>query len=219
MKNIFVNAVVIFAMFSQGASSMDANLSPEEARETAARSVLASTSKILGIPEPMISLHSSFSDQESPADALAFVEIIMAVEEDLGVSINDSALEQFSGVKDPDDLVSHLTVQRLQEFVGSLTLPSNPERAVPSPAKTPNDPLESGDTGPYLQLAARPNPSGYVIIAVPDVDEIISAIKRERGEALTAKEIEEARSAAPSLVMSKDDAEQFLKLRAARSQK
>lgn len=216
MTNILATAAILLMLSRPVASSMDTNFSPQEAKEVAAQSVLANTAKILGISESKISLNSSFSDQNPPVDALDFVEIIMAVEDELRVSIDDSALEQLSGAQDPDHVASHLSVRQLQEFVGTLTLPRHPQIPTATPPKAPTDPLEPGDTGAYGQLAVRPNPNGHVIVTVPDVSEILPVLARERGKPLTPAEIEEIRSAAPSLVMSRDDAEKFQKLRAAR---
>jgi len=216
MTNILATVAILLAISSQVALSMDTNLSPQEAKEAAAQSVLATTAKVLGIPESKISLDSSFSDQSPSADALDFVEIIMALEDELGVSIDDSALEQLSGAHNPDDVASHLSVRKLQEYVGTLTLPRYPEIATATPPKAPTDPLEPGDTGAYGQLATRPNPNGHVIVSVPDVAEILPALARDRGKPLTPEEIEEVRLAAPSLVMNRDDAEQLKSLRAAK---
>ena len=216
MTNIIVAATILSALSSQGTHSMEDNLPAQEARAVAAQSVLANTAKILGIPESGISIDSPFSFQEPPADALDFVEIIMAVEDELGVSIDNSALEKISGADDPDQVASHLSVRNLQEFVGSLALPRHPERNAPPSDKTPNDPLEPGDTGAYEQLVARPNPNGHVIVTVPDADELIQALARDRGRPLTQDEADEVRSAATSLVMSKDDADKLQQLRVSR---
>ena len=215
--NILKIAVTALTCLPLMVLAMNKNLSLSEAKKVAAQSVLNQTAMILEISESQVILDLPFSKQVSPADDLDFVEIIMAIESDLGISIDDSTLKNISGATDERDIINLLSIRKLQDFVGTLPLPKSPEQPTPLPVKGPSDPLELGDSGAYGELVTRPNPSGYVVVTVPDINEFIPIIEQQWGRQLTSDELKEAHAIAPSLVMSRDDAEELKKLRASRS--
>lgn len=199
------------------AIAMEKNLPFSEAKKVAAESVLNQTAKVLEISESQVNLDLPFSKQISPADNLDFIEIIMAVESELDVSIDDAALKRVSGATDENEIINSLSIRELQELVGALPLPSSPKKPMPPSAKGPKVSLALGDSGAYGELAIRPNPDGFTIVTIPDVNDLIASIEQQSGRQLTAEEIKEFQTIAPSLVMSPKDAEELKKLRASRS--
>ncbi|PTQ69138.1 hypothetical protein [Pseudomonas sp. GV071] len=210
VRKLFTTALLGMPLM---ALAVDNNLPLAEAKKVAAQSVLSQTAEILGISQSQVALDTSFANQPSPADELDLVEIIMAIESDIGVSIDDAALSQLAGTTDPDELLSRLTVRTLQDYVGTLPVPSTPPSPAAAQPKPANAPLAIGDAGAYGALAARPNPAGYVIVTVPDISELIPLIEQHEGRQLTADEAKEAHATAPSLVMTRDDAEEFKRRR------
>ena len=59
----------------------------------------------------------SYAEQASAGDALDIVEIVMAVEEDLGIAIDDEAIYRAAGAKDVDDLARELSIAEFQAVV------------------------------------------------------------------------------------------------------
>jgi acyl carrier protein len=199
------------------AVAMEKHLPFSEAKKVAAESVLNQTAKVLEISESQVNLDLPFSKQTSPADNLDFIEIIMAVESELDVSIDDAAIKRISGATDENDIINLLSIRKLQEFVGTLPLPNSPKKPTPPTVKGPNAPLALGDSGAYGELAIRPNPDELTIVTIPDINDLIASIEQQSGRQLTTEEIKEFQAIAPSLVMSPKDAEELKKLRASRS--
>jgi acyl carrier protein len=61
-----------------------------------------------------------FSKQSKPADELDIVEIVMAVEDELDISIEDKALNAQAGVSNFKDAQRKLTVKDLQQVAAVL---------------------------------------------------------------------------------------------------
>ena len=71
----------------------------------------------------------------------------------------------------------------------------------------PNEPLQLNEVGAYGDLAARPNPDGFVILSVPPFEQMLPFIVQRLGRELTVAEIEVERKKAPSIVLTKEAAE------------
>lgn len=80
----------------------------------------------------------------------------------------------------------------------------------------PNQPLQLNEVGTYGDLAARPNPDGFVILSIPPFEQMIPFIAKRLGRELTLEEIEIERKKAPSIVLTKEVAEQMAAARAKR---
>lgn len=78
------------------------------------------------------------------------------------------------------------------------------------------EPLRLAEVGAFGELSARPNPSGYVVLTVPDFDEMLPHLEKQRGRSLTVEEIELERNRAPSIVLTKEQAEKMAAARASR---
>ena len=79
-----------------------------------------------------------------------------------------------------------------------------------------SEPLQLNEVGAYGDLSARPNPSGFVILTVPPFEQMLPFIAQRLGRELTPAEIEVERKKAPSIVLTKEDAERVVAARASR---
>ena len=79
--------------------------------------VLKNIAAILQIPVHKLRIAVAFSKQIVPGDALDIVEIVMAIEDNLKITINDDELDKQVGSKSIADLPQKLTVKMLQEIV------------------------------------------------------------------------------------------------------
>ena len=81
---------------------------------------------------------------------------------------------------------------------------------------TSSTPLKLNEVGAYGDLAARPNPDGLVILSVPPFEAMLPFLSQRLGRELTPDEIEIERKKAPSIVLTKQAAEQMSVARARR---
>ena len=66
------------------------------------------------------------------------------------------------------------------------------------------------DVGEYGALVARPNPSGLVIITVPDFESALRPdFEKKRGRKLTEQELKGELQQAPAIALTKQEAEQM----------
>ncbi len=79
---------------------------------------------------------------------------------------------------------------------------------------SPTEPLKLNEVGAYGNLIARPNPDGLVVLAVPPFESLLPFIAHERGRELTSDDIENERKRAPSIVLTKEAAQQVAAARA-----
>jgi Na+-transporting NADH:ubiquinone oxidoreductase subunit NqrA len=63
---------------------------------------------------------------------------------------------------------------------------------------------------------ARPNPDELVVVTVPPFETMLPFIARQRGRELTPGEVEAERKRAPSIVLTKEAAQQMAAARAKR---
>ncbi len=96
-----------------GNSALGKNLNPEAV-------VLNVTAQILKTEASALQIEAPFAKQAHPADALDIVEIIMAVEDALGLEIDDKELDRRIGSHDVEELPQKLTIAQLQGFVREL---------------------------------------------------------------------------------------------------
>jgi hypothetical protein len=75
-------------------------------------------------------------------------------------------------------------------------------------------PLQLNEVGLYGDLAARPNPDCLVILSVPPFEAMLPFIAKKLGRELTPDEIEIERKKAPSIILTKEQAEQMNAARA-----
>ncbi len=78
----------------------------------------------------------------------------------------------------------------------------------------PTEPLKLYEVGAYGDLMARPNPEGLVVVAVPPFETMVPFLAQQRGRELTLEELETERKRAPSIVLTKEAAQQMAAARA-----
>jgi hypothetical protein len=81
---------------------------------------------------------------------------------------------------------------------------------------SPTEPLKMNEVGAYGDLIARPNPDELIVLTVPPFETMLPFIAQQRGRELTPDEIEAERKRAPSIVLTKQAAEQMTAARARR---
>jgi hypothetical protein len=81
---------------------------------------------------------------------------------------------------------------------------------------SPTEPLKLNEVGAYGDLTARPNPDGLVVVTVPPFETMLPFLARQRGRELTPDEVEAERKRAPSIVLTKEAAQQMAAARAKR---
>lgn len=82
--------------------------------------VLKHSASILGIPIGKLRVDRPYANQAVAADALDIVEIVMAIEEDLDITIDDDALDASIGASGVADIARRLTIARLQRVVRNI---------------------------------------------------------------------------------------------------
>ena len=103
------------------------------------------------------------------ADDLDLVEIVMATEEALNISIDDDGLAKAAGGQ-PDKLVGSLTIRALAALADGA----------PQKQRSHNDEaidggLRATQVGSYGELSKLPNPRGYELVFVPSLEELTIA--------------------------------------------
>lgn len=145
------------------------------------------------------------------SDDLDFVEIVMATEEALGVSIADEAINEAAGVSDSQQAVKHLTILKFAALADSSP------RQKPLESNEPQDGgLRATQVGPYAELSKLPNPRGHELVFVPSLEELISMSEQSAGRKLTATEVADLKARAAVIVMPPEDAAKLKKQRSQR---
>ena len=92
------------------------------------RSVLQRTAEILEMRVEDVVPDKSFAEQASPGDALDVIEVVMAVEEDLGIEIPDEMLDAAvpPEARDASAYPSALTILELQRIAAGQYAKSRP---------------------------------------------------------------------------------------------
>jgi acyl carrier protein len=135
------------------------------------------------------------------ADDLDFVEIVMATEEALNVSIEDEALTKAAGVTQADKLVGSLTVRAF------ATVVEGAPHQVPRPNTEPNDGgLRATQVGTFAELSQLPNPRGHELVFVPSLQVLQMASEQKLGRKLTPEELSDMKAKAVVIAMSPADA-------------
>jgi len=142
------------------------------------------------------------------ADDLDLVEIIMATEEALNISIDDDGLTKSAGAAQPDKLVRSLTIRAFAEFADGAP------RQQPPRNNEPNDGgLRASQVGPYGELSKLPNPRGHELVFIPSLEEITIASEQKVGRKLTSDEQVELKAKAVVIAMAPKDAEELRRKR------
>ncbi len=92
--------------------------------------VLKNTAEIMKLKPEQLKVELPFSKQIIPGDALDLVEIVMAVEDELGIEIDDDKLDAKVGANGVEDIAQKLTIKKFQEIVKSISLKKRPKQLI-----------------------------------------------------------------------------------------
>jgi hypothetical protein len=134
------------------------------------------------------------------------VEIVMATEEALNISIDDDGLAKAAGAAQPEKLVGSLTIREFAAFADGA-----PHQQPPPPQNNePNDGgLRATQVGPYGELSKLPNPRGHELVFIPSLEELTIASEQKAGRKLTSDEQAELKAKAVVIAMAPQDAEKL----------
>lgn len=68
-------------------------------------------------------------------------------------------------------------------------------------------PLKHEQTGPYAELASRPNPRGFVIAFIPALGAWLQRAEKQKGAELSPSEVTRIRDQAPAAALRPDQLE------------
>ena len=126
------------------------------------------------------------------ADDLDLVEITMAVEEKMGISIADDALAEAAGVAQNENLAKHLTLRTFAKVASAgpkqLALHVAPQPTVDDGI------LREAQVGTFGDLNRKANPKGYVLVFIPNLDALVAHAEVQQGRKLREEELTELKA-------------------------
>ena len=138
------------------------------------------------------------------ADDLDLVEIVMATEEALNISIDDDGLTKAAHAANPDKLVGSLTIQAFAAFADGAP------RQTPSKNNEPNDGgLRATQVGSFAELSKLPNPRGHELVFIPSIEERKLASEQKLGRKMTSEEQADLKANAVVMALPREHANQL----------
>ena len=135
------------------------------------------------------------------ADDLDFVEIVMATEEELKVSINDDSINRAAGVTDPSLAIKSLTIAQFS------TLADSAPTQKPVESDEPQDGgLRAAQVGTFAEMSQLPNPRGHELVFIPTLEDLTAMSEQRLGRRLSEAETVDLKSKAAVMAMSREDA-------------
>ena len=134
------------------------------------------------------------------ADDLDLVEIVMATEEALNISINDDALTKAAGVTKPDKAVGSLTIQSFATLADASPTQSHQPNTEPN-----HGGLRVTQVGQFGELSKLPNPRGHELVFLPSLEELTIMSETKLGRKLTSDEQADLKARAVVIVMTRED--------------
>jgi len=117
------------------------------------------------------------------ADDLDVVEITMAVEDKMGIAIQDAELAKVAGTSPDQTLAGRLTLEAFARVAAAAPKESRPQPQGPT---GPDDgTLRESQVGLYAELSKRPNPKGYVLVFIPNLDTLLASKEQKIGRPMT----------------------------------
>ncbi len=151
------------------------------------------------------------------ADDLDLVEITMAVEERLGITISDGELTKAAETNSDQNLAAHLTLRAFEAAASAAPEQSRPSRSTAE--KPANGTLREAQVGVYSQLSKMPNPNGYELVFVPSLELLVSQSEQKLGRQMSQSERDALKQRAAVMVLPPTAAEEFKRKRAEREAK
>ena len=148
------------------------------------------------------------------ADDLDVVEITMAVEEKLGIQIDDRELSKAAGLTPDDSLCHRLTLEAFAA-VASAAPKQPPQKQKKRFALNTNE-LNEAEVGSFGELSKKPNPKRYVLVFVPDLETVTKLSEQKWGRPISEEERDQIKTKAVVIALPRDAAEKFEQERAKR---
>ncbi len=120
------------------------------------------------------------------ADDLDVVEITMAVEEKLGIQIDDRELSKAAGIASDDNLCHRLTLEAFAA-VASAAPKQLPQKQRKRFVLSANE-LNEAQVGSFGELSKKPNPNGYVLVFVPSLETLVAQSEQQLGRPISEEE-------------------------------
>lgn len=133
------------------------------------------------------------------ADDLDIVEITMAVEDKMGIAIQDVELAKAAGTSPDQSLAGKLTLKAFARVAAAAPKKSRPQPQGPT---GPDDgTLRESQVGPYAELSKRPNPKGFVLVFIPNFDILRATMEQKISRPMTDLEIDELKAKAAVIAL------------------
>lgn len=114
---VLLSAALLFHP-ARAPCAQDRNAVASGPQQRADAVVLRRSAAVLAVPARRLRVERPYAAQPGGGgDALDIFEIVMAVEEDLGIAIHDDAIYRAAGVDDVDSLAQGLSIAELQAVV------------------------------------------------------------------------------------------------------
>lgn len=166
--------------------------------------VQAIIARQLGLRPESIKPESTFA--ALGADDLDVVEIVMATEEALDITIPDEALGPIQAPPGTPTLPARLTVGA---FVTTVSQAPKAKFSSPKLDEPHDGTLRLAQVGPYQDLSQLPNPRGYELVFVPELSALEAAAAQKLGQRLTEPERATLKNKAIVMAMPPADAAKF----------
>jgi len=148
------------------------------------------------------------------ADDLDLVEITMAVEERLGITISDDELTKAAGTHSDQNLAAHLTLRAFEGAASAATKQSGLSRN--TAVKAEDGTLREAQVGVYGELSKAPNPNGYELVFVPSLELLVAQSEQKLGRQMSQSERDAFKQRAAVMALPPAVAEEFKRRRADR---
>jgi acyl carrier protein len=151
------------------------------------------------------------------ADDLDIVEITMAVEDKMGISISDDALVKAAGTSQDENLAEHLTPRAFAKV--ATAGPKQPaSRKAPQPT-VDDGTLREAQVGTFRELSHKANPNGYVLVFLPSLDVLVAHDEQQQGRKLSEEELADLKEKSVVIALSPAMAEHMKRKQAERTAK
>lgn len=148
------------------------------------------------------------------ADDLDIVEITMAIENKMGITIQDYELAKAAGIAPDQNMAEHLTLKDFARVAAEA--PKTPHGQQSGPQGPDDGTLREAQVGPYAELSKRPNPRGYVLVFIPSLNVLAQHTEQTLGRRMTYPEREALKAKAAVIALPPATADEMKRKQAKR---
>lgn len=150
-------------------------------------------------------IHENMTIDQLGGDALDLVELIMQVEDSLGVIIDDNSLITNGKNINISEFPKSLTVSRLI-YVAKISPQAKLEKRT---TQDKSDIIQEGEVGIFGDLIKKNNPNNYNLVFIPSLFEIIKLNESKLGRKLTAQESRNIKNSCAVIALPQEVAKEF----------